>query len=188
MLQKYQLILDKFKELKNQLYTDFQYLKEAKSKNIDNLQQALNLQQSYSTALCGHLNLLYSKLAKIELQIHHNCKHTPPNGDEVQIDAPDNDLDTDGPVAPGEQQTSNSVIVSVQEIFTLPESVSLDALITEEDLTSRDRSEPSSSNSEATHRTLNPSQSVLDDQELSIPPIAESNTQTNHNFLKKSHN
>ena len=102
-LQKYQLILDKFEELRNQLYTDFQYLKEATSKNIDNLQQALNLQQSYSAALCGHLNLLYSKLAKIELQIQNNCKHIPPNGDEVQIDTPDYNLDIDGPIAPGEQ-------------------------------------------------------------------------------------
>ena len=63
-LQKYHLILDKFEELKTQLHTDFQFLKEATSKNIDNLQQALNLQQSYSTALCGHLNLLYSKTGK----------------------------------------------------------------------------------------------------------------------------
>ena len=98
----------------------------------------MNLQQSYSAALCGHLNLLYSKLAKIETQLQNNCKHIPPNGDEVQIDAPDYDPDIDGPLAPGKQQTSNSAVVSVQEKFTLPDSVSIDASITEENITSRD--------------------------------------------------
>ena len=132
------MILDKIEELKNQLHTDFQYLKEATSKNIDNLQQALNLQPSYSAALCGHLNLFYSKLAKIETQIQNNCKHTPPNGNEVQIEAPNYDPDIDGLIEPQKQPSSTSAKISAQEIFTPSDSVSIDASITEEDIASRD--------------------------------------------------
>ena len=69
ILQKYNKVPDDFIDFKSQLRTDFAYLKQAISKNIENLQQALNLQQTYSSALCGHINLIYSKLAKLEDQL-----------------------------------------------------------------------------------------------------------------------
>ena len=50
VLQKYYKVPDDFIDFKSQLCTDFAYIKEATPKNIDNLQQALNLQQTYSSA------------------------------------------------------------------------------------------------------------------------------------------
>ena len=187
-LQKHHQIPDKFKELKTQLNTDFQFLKEVTSKNFDNLQQTLNLQQSYSAALYGHLNLLYSKLAKIETQLQSNCKHIPSNRDEVQINAPEYDPVIDGPIAPGRQQTSNSAVVSVEEILIPSDSVSIDTLITEEDITITELPEDSVSISEDTHQSLNPSQQISGHQEFHISPTVEPNSQSYHNPLKKYHN
>ena len=61
ILEKYHQVPDGLGDLKSQ----FQFLKEATSKNIENLQQAINLQQTYSTALCGHVNVIFSRLTKI---------------------------------------------------------------------------------------------------------------------------
>ena len=74
---------------------DFKYLKEARSRNIQNIQMSLNLQQMYSSSLCSHVNNIYSKLSELQKQIQHHRMYMN-QGDTVQIEAPDFDPDIDG--------------------------------------------------------------------------------------------
>ena len=59
-------------------------------KNIENFQTLLNLQQTYSAALCSHVNNIYHKISEIQQQLPH------PTDDVIQIDALDFDPDIDG--------------------------------------------------------------------------------------------
>ena len=56
VLEKYHQVPDGLEDLKSQ----FHFLKEATSRNVQNVQQALNLQQTYTTALCSHINVIFS--------------------------------------------------------------------------------------------------------------------------------
>ena len=76
-----------FDDFKTSLETDFKHLKEATSQNIQNIQMSLNLQQTYSTSLCSHVNNIYSKLSELQKQIQHPCMSMN-QGDKVQIKAP----------------------------------------------------------------------------------------------------
>ena len=58
-----------FDNFKTSLETDFNHLKEATSHNRQNIQTSLNLQQTYSSSLCLHVNNIYSKLSKLQKQI-----------------------------------------------------------------------------------------------------------------------
>ena len=69
------------------LKTQFHFLKEATSKNVENLQQAINLQQTYSTALCGHVNVIFSRLTKLETEIQNLMEKFKTEWDDVQMDA-----------------------------------------------------------------------------------------------------
>ena len=73
IFQKHQTILEDFQNLhlhfddfKNSIEKDFAYLKEATSRNVENFQTSLNLQQTYSTSLCSHVNNIYNKLAELQ--------------------------------------------------------------------------------------------------------------------------
>ena len=67
-------------------------LKEATHKNVGNFQSSLNLQQTYSVALCSHVNNIYNKLAEIQEQLMHSNQHMN-TGNMIQIEAPDFDPD-----------------------------------------------------------------------------------------------
>ena len=71
---------------------EFLFLKEATHKNVENFQSSLNLQQTYSTALCSHINNIYNKLAEIQQQLSHSNQHMN-TGDVIQIEVPDFDPD-----------------------------------------------------------------------------------------------
>ena len=64
-------------------------------KIIDNLQEATNLQQTYTTALCGHVNSIYAKLAQLNRQVQMHCLYPHPQSDVVKINAPEYDSDID---------------------------------------------------------------------------------------------
>ena len=78
------------------LQTEFSLLKEATSKNIENLQEVINLQQTYTTSLCSHVNSIYTKLAQLDRQIQTHCLYPHPQSDLVQINAPEYDSNIDG--------------------------------------------------------------------------------------------
>ena len=61
-----------FDDFKTSLETDFTHLKEAMSRNLQNIQMLLNLQQMYSSSLCSHVNNIYSKLSELQKQIQHH--------------------------------------------------------------------------------------------------------------------
>ena len=118
VLQKYHNLPDKvddlhshFESFKSAIETDFKHLKEAISQNVQNIQTSLNIQQTYSSTLCTHINNIYNRLSELQKQIQHHCMY-PHQTDTVQINTPEYDLDIDGDNQPN---THNSrVTVSVQ--------------------------------------------------------------------------
>ena len=160
-----------------QLSADFKFLKEATPRNFENLQQALNLQQSYTADLCGHINLIYSKLVKIEVHIQ-KCYISPvPNLDDVQLDTLEYDPDIDEPLIQNEQPTKHCVVISVQDIPSPPKSNAVDAPGTEEDTTGRDQQDDSAFLVETTHQSLHLPQQNQDQQELDIYAPFETNSE-----------
>ena len=101
IFQKHQTISEDFQDLhlhfdafKNSIQKDFAFVKEATSRNVENFQTSLNLQQTYSTFLCSHMNNIYNKLVELQRQIQHRNPHMN-SGDTIQIEAPDFHPDID---------------------------------------------------------------------------------------------
>ena len=90
-IQDLHLHIDDFK---SGIEKEFVFLKEATHKNVKNFISSLNLQQTYSAALCSHINNMYNKLADIQQQFAHPNQHMN-TGDVIQIEAPDFDPDID---------------------------------------------------------------------------------------------
>ena len=84
-------------------------MKKATSRNVENFQTSLNLQQTYSASLCLHVNNIYNKLAELRRQIQHRDPHMN-SGDTIQIEAPDFDLDIDDISSPTTDEISNKVL------------------------------------------------------------------------------
>ena len=89
-----------FHDLQTNLQTKFSLLKKATLKNIENLQEASNFQQTYTTTLCIHINSIYAKLVQLNGQVQMHCLYPHPQSDVVQINVPEYDLDrwTDQPI------------------------------------------------------------------------------------------
>ena len=88
-----------FDSFKTSLETKFKHLKEATSRNVQNIQTSLSVQQTYSSTLCSHVNNIYSRLSELQKLIQHHCMSSH-HGNSVQIEAPkfDPDIDGDSPV------------------------------------------------------------------------------------------
>ena len=82
-------------DFKANIKKEFNFLKEVTCKNVGNFQTSLNLQQTYSVALCSHINNIYHKISEIQQQLPHPTQHIN-TGDVIQIDALDFDPDIDG--------------------------------------------------------------------------------------------
>ena len=98
-----------FGDFKNGIEKEFTFLKEATSKNVGNFQTSLNLQQTYTTSLCSHVNNIYNKLAELQWQIQHHDLHMN-SGDIIQIEAPDFDPDIDDVSPTTIDQESNNLL------------------------------------------------------------------------------
>ena len=101
IFQKHENIPDDIQDLhfhidnfKTNIEKEFTLLKEATHKNVENFQSSLNLQQTYSVALCSHINNIYNKLVEIQQQLPHSAEHMN-TGDMIQIEAPDFDPNID---------------------------------------------------------------------------------------------
>ena len=108
-----------FDDLKTSIETDFNHLKEAMSRNIQNIQALLNLQQMYSSSLCSHVNNIYSKLSELQKQIQHHCIYMN-QGDMVQIEALEFDPDIDGDRLPTTVEKPDEVSIPGM-LPTIPE-------------------------------------------------------------------
>ena len=96
VLSKYDRLPDHFHDLPTTLQTEFNLLKKATSKNIENLHDAINLQQNFTTSLCSHVNSIYTKLAWLDRQIQTHCFYPHSQTDSVQLIAREYDNDIDG--------------------------------------------------------------------------------------------
>ena len=99
-----------FNDFRNSIEKEFAFLKEATSKNVENFQTSLNLQQTYSTSLCSHMNNIYNKLAELQQQIQH-CDLHMNSGDTIQIEAPDFDPDIDDVSPTTIDEESNNLLI-----------------------------------------------------------------------------
>ena len=109
-----------FDSFKTSLKTEFKHLKEVTSRNVQNIQTSLSVQQTYSSTLCSHINNIYNKLSELQKLIQHHCMYSH-QGDSVQIEAPkfDPDIDGDSPVKTDEKHGK----VPVQgTLATIPET------------------------------------------------------------------
>ena len=104
VLSKYHNLPDHFHDLKTTLQTEFELLKTATSKNVQNLQETVQSQQAYTTVLSGHITALYTKLAHLDKQIQIHCIYPHSQSDTVQLNAPDYD-----PVIDGEPDSVNAI-------------------------------------------------------------------------------
>ena len=121
VLEKYHLLPDNFKNLQSQ----FGFLKQATSKNIEHLQQAINVQQTCTATICTYINSILSWITKLEQTVLQLQQKITTEQDRVQINAPDYDPDIDEPHPP--RRHTNTAVVSVQEHFAPSESRTLDA-------------------------------------------------------------
>ena len=99
MLSKYHNLPDHFHDLKT-LQAEFDLLKTATSKNIQNIQEVVQSQQAYTTVLSGHINTLYTKLAHLDKQVQIHCRYPHPQLDMIQLNVPDYYPDIDGDTEP----------------------------------------------------------------------------------------
>ena len=100
VLSKYHNLLDHFHDLKSALQTEFDLLKTATSKNVQNLQETVQAQQAYTTVLLGHIVAIHTKLVHLDKQIQIHCIYPHQHSDAVQLNAPDYDPDIDGDTNP----------------------------------------------------------------------------------------
>ena len=130
ILHKYHNLLDDvadlhlhFDSFKSSIETNFKYLKEATSHNVQNIQISLGIQQTYSSTLCSHVNNIYNKLSKLQKHIQQHCMylHQRDQSDTVQIDAPEFDPDIDGENQPNTDKEHETVCVQ-GTLETIPES------------------------------------------------------------------
>ena len=96
VLSKYHNLPDHFHDLKTTLQTNFDLLKTATSKNIQNLQETIQSHQAYMMVLSGHITILYTKLAHLDKQIQIHCIYPHSQSDAVQLNALDYNPDIDG--------------------------------------------------------------------------------------------
>ena len=89
-----------FEQLKSTLQTDFKHLKEATSRNTQNLHTNLSLQQAYTTTLGSHIKNIYTRITKLQNQIQQHSMYPLSNDrsntDTVQLEAPDYDPNING--------------------------------------------------------------------------------------------
>ena len=137
VLEKYHQVPDNLEDLKAQ----FNLLREATSRNVENLQQVINLQQMYTTALCGHINIIFSRLTKLETDIQALAEKIKTEQDDVQLDAPDFDPHVDGPDT--QRAYNTTAVVSVHELLTSPDPEPIHASNTQEETADREQHDTS---------------------------------------------
>ena len=99
-------------DFKTNIEKDFNFLKEATCKNVENFQTSLNLQQTYSAALCSRVNNIYHKISEIQQQLPHSAQHMN-TGDVIQIEVPDFNPDIDeGPPIQEHQEAQGSASIT----------------------------------------------------------------------------
>ena len=152
VLSKYHNLPDHFHDLKTTLQTEFEVLKTATSRNVQNLQEMVQAQQAYTTAFSGHIAALHTKLAHLDKQIQIHCIYPHQQSDGVQFNALDYDSDIAGETNPANAvQPSNTDSVKEETVTSTTEP--------EDHITIRtttNRSEHQSSTTHSDSQTVEP--------------------------------
>ena len=101
-------------DFKANIEKEFNFLTEATRKNVENFQTSLNLQQTYSVALCSHVNNIYHKILEIQQQLPHPTQHMN-TGDVIQIYVPDFDPDINGGLPTKEHEATQGSDSLIQQ-------------------------------------------------------------------------
>ena len=96
VLEKHHSLPDNSENLQSQ----FDFLKQATSKNIEHLQQAISIQQTYTANLCTYINNILPCITKLEETILQLEQKITTEQDTFQINAPDFNLDIARPNPP----------------------------------------------------------------------------------------
>ena len=118
VLSKYHNLLDHFHDLKITLQTEFDLLKTATSKNVQNLQETVQAQQADTTVLLGHIAAIHTKLAHLDKQIQIHCIYPHQHSDAVQLNTLDYDPDIDGDTNPTNAVQPSNIDASKEETVT----------------------------------------------------------------------
>ena len=110
-IHNFHLHIDVFKTT---IEKEFKFLKEATCKNVKNFQTLLNLQQTYSVALCSHVNNIYHKILEIQQQLPHSAQHMN-TGDVIQTEALDFNPDIDEGLSTQEHQEAQGSAAIIQQ-------------------------------------------------------------------------
>ena len=100
--------------------------------------------------MCGYINVILSRITKLENDIQKLTEKFTTEQDTVQIDVPDFDPNIDGPNP--QRVHHNTVVVSVQDLSTSPEPESIDATSTQEEAADSAQFNTGHSNLEDSHR------------------------------------
>ena len=103
-------------DFKINIEKEFNFLKEATRKNVENFQTLLNLQQMYSAARCSHVNNIYHKILEIQQQLPYSTQHMN-TGDVIQIEVPDFNPDIDEGLPIQEHQDTHGSASITQQSF-----------------------------------------------------------------------
>ena len=95
-------------DFKTNIKKEFNFLKEATRKNVENFQTSLNLQETYSAALCSHVNNI--------CQLPHCTQHMN-TGNVIQIEVPDFDPDINEGLPTQEHQEAQGSASIIQQSF-----------------------------------------------------------------------
>ena len=115
-------------DFKTNIKKEFNFLKEVTHKNVENFQTSLNLQQTYSAALCSHVNNIYHKISEIQWQLPHSAQHMN-TGNVIQINTPDFDSDIDEGLPTQEHQKAQGSASITQQFFKKSEECEAPALL-----------------------------------------------------------
>ena len=115
-------------DFKANIEKEFNFLKEATHKNVENFQTSLNLQQTYSAALCSHVNNIYHKILEIQQQLPHSMQHMN-TGDVIQINVQDFDPDIDEGLPTQKHQETQGSTSTTQQSFEKPDKHEAPALL-----------------------------------------------------------
>ena len=119
-----------FEQFISVLQTNFKHLKEATSRNTQNLQTDISLQQAYTSTLGPHNTTMYSKITELQNQIQQHCMYSHSNNhsntDTVQLEALDYDLDIDGN---SNNTSQNPKVVTVSINDTIEDEQSIPKLL-----------------------------------------------------------
>ena len=154
VLEKYQPVLNSLEHL----WSQFSFLKQVTSKKVENLQQTITVQQTYTANLCTYINNILPHITKLEEAILQLEQKFTTEQNTIQINALDFDPDIDGPNLP--RAHNNMAVVSVQEQLTSPEPEIPGATDFQEENTNRDPPYTTYNNSEESHGYKNFPQQV----------------------------